>query len=119
VKITRGFSYRTALTGYFLLLTLLLSWPTLLSPPQRMPVALILMISIIPLLFPLRGMLYGRKSSFTWAGYLSLFYFIHAVTEAGAMKEGIEMLAVGLELVASALLFFGVVFYLRSADSPL
>jgi uncharacterized membrane protein len=117
VTITQGFSYRLAMTGYFLLLILLLCWPTLISPPQRLPVALVLIISVIPLLFPLRGLLYGRTSSFNWAGYLSLFYFVHAVTEAGAVSKLADKIAVGMEFTASLLLFFGVVGYLKTARS--
>ena len=111
------FSYRIALTGYFLLLSLLLSWPTWIAPPQRLPVALILIISVIPLLFPLRGLLYGRPSAFTWAAYLSLFYFVHAVTEAGALEGFRDTFAVGLELSASTLLFCGTVGYLKASRS--
>ncbi len=118
MTITQEFCYRIALTGYFLLLILLLSWPTLISPPPRLPVALVLIISVIPLLFPLRGLLYGRASSFNWAGYLSVVYFIHAVTEAGAVERLRDGLAVGMEFTASLLLFFGAVCYLKTARSP-
>lgn len=114
MKITQDFSYGLALTGYFLLLTLLLTWPSLFSPPQHLPVALVLVITVIPLLFPLRGLLQGRRSSFIWTSYLSLFYFTHAVTEAGAVEQFPEVLTVGLELAASILLFFGAVFYLKT-----
>lgn len=115
MTVTKGFSQGFALAGYFLLLILLLTWPTLLLPPQRLPVALILMVSVVPLLFPLRGLLYGRRSSFTWAGYLSLFYFVHAVTEASAIEGCREGLAAGLELIASIMLFFGALLYLKTA----
>ena len=108
------FAYYTALSGYFLLLGLLLSWPTWIAPPQRLPVALILMVSVLPLLFPLRGLLYGRSSAFTWTGYLSLFYFVHAVTEAGALDGSRNSFAVVFELGASMLLFFGTVGYLKA-----
>lgn len=118
VKISRGYSYRIALTGYFLLLILLLAWPTWIAPPQRLPIALVLIVSVVPLLFPLRGLLYGRASSFTWAGYLSLFYFIHAVTAAGAPEGFRQGLAIGMELAASLLLYFGAASYLRAAKSP-
>ncbi|MGR9107361.1 MAG: DUF2069 domain-containing protein [Gammaproteobacteria bacterium] len=116
MKITPKVACRITLSGYFLLLTLLLAWPTLLSPPERLPVALVLMIAVIPLLFPLRGLLYGRRSSYIWAAYLSLFYLVHALTVAGALEEFPAGLPVGLELGSSLLLFFGAVSYLRHAD---
>lgn len=114
IVITKGLSYRLMLTGYFVLLSLLLIWPTWLSPPRRLPVAVVLIMTVVPLLFPLRGLLHGRTRSTTWAGYLSLFYFVHAVTEAGAFETFREGFAVSLELAGSLLLYLGTVFYLKA-----
>lgn len=116
VVLTSRFAHQIALTGYFGLLSLLMLWPTVLSPPQRVPVALILAVSLLPLLFPLRGLLYGRPSACTWAAYLSLFYFIHGVTDI-AGNLGNQRIPGGLEVLASLMLFFGCAFYLKSLKS--
>lgn len=115
MTLPRKFCYCLTLTSYFLLLALLLLWPTVLSPPKHIPTAVILIVSVLPLLFPLMGLLHGRRNAYVWAGYLSLFYFIHAVTEAAAVHQFTEMMAVGSELVASSLLFIGSILYLKSS----
>ncbi|MBL8247941.1 MAG: DUF2069 domain-containing protein, partial [Candidatus Competibacter sp.] len=50
---------KVALTGYFGLFWLLLFWFAWLEPPDRAPVALVLILLVGPLLFPLRGLLHG------------------------------------------------------------
>ena len=104
-------AYAATLTGYFGLLTLLMLWNTVLAPSSRFPIAMILIISVIPLMIPLRGLLHGRPAACTWAAYLSLFYFVHGVMEAAAGPQ--ERLLASLEIAASLLLFFGAVFYVR------
>jgi uncharacterized membrane protein len=106
-------AYSVALGGYFSLLALLLLWPTVLAPVQRLPVALLLMVSLLPLMLPLRGLLHGRPSACTWAAYLSLFYFVHGVLEVAASPE--QRLLGSIEIIGSLLLFFGAVFYVRFA----
>ena len=105
------YAYAAALLGYFSLITLLLLWHTVLAPSTTFPVALTLIVAVVPLLFPLRGLLHGRVGGCTWAAYLSLFYFIHGVMEVAAGPA--QRLYGGIEVVASLLLFFGVTFYLR------
>jgi len=104
-------AYGCALTGYFSLLTLLMLWNTVIAPSPRVPVAMILILSVMPLMIPLRGLLHGRPGACTWAAYLSLFYFVHGVMEAAAGPQ--ERLLASLEIAASLLLFFGAVFYVR------
>lgn len=104
-------AYGSVLTGYFGLLTLLMLWNTVIAPSQRFPVAITLIISVLPLMLPLRGLLHGRRTACAWAAYLSLFYFVHGIVEAAA-GPGVRFLA-GLEIAASLLLFFGAVFYVR------
>ena len=104
-------AYGCALTGYFGLLTLLLLWNTVIAPSSRFPVAMILIIVVMPLMMPLRGLLHGRPAACTWAAYLSLFYFVHGVVETAGGPQ--ERLLAGIEIAASLLLFFGAVFYVR------
>ena len=42
--------YTTALIGFFGLFALLMLWNTLLAPSSRFPVALILLVTVTPLL---------------------------------------------------------------------
>ncbi len=103
--------YYSALGGYFGLFLLLMSWPTILLPSARFPVALILLFSVTPLLLPLRGFLHGKTRSCSWLAYISLFYLIHGIVEAYA--EPLERCYAALEILFSLLLFFGTTFYVR------
>ena len=106
-------AHHTAIAGFFSLLSLLLLWPTFILPPQRVPVAVVLIVSVLPLMFPLRGLLHGRPAACTWAAFLSLFYFIHGVTDV-AGNTSAQRIPGGLEILASLLIFFGCTMYLKS-----
>lgn len=102
--------YYLALVGYFGLFFLLMLWHTILAPSVYFPVVMMLMM-IVPLLIPLRGVLHAQLKSCAWAAYLSLLYFIHGTTEAFANADH-RVLAL-LEVFFSLLLFFGANFYIR------
>ncbi len=102
--------YTTALIGFFGLFALLMLWNTLLAPSSRFPVALILLVTVTPLLLPLRGLLNRNPRSCAWMGYISLFYFIHGAIETYANSE---RLYPSLELTFSLMLFFGTTLYVR------
>lgn len=101
------------LLGYFGLFSLTLLWVTVLSPSPRMPTSVMLIIFVGPLLFPLRGILYGRTYTHTWTAFLVLFYFIHGVVEGWA--NPMERWLAITEIVLSLLLFTGCFYYVRLA----
>jgi uncharacterized membrane protein len=104
--------HAVALTGYFGLFGLLLLWFCWLEPPTRAPISLLLLLLGGPLLFPLRGLLYGRPYTHAWASFLALFYFSAGVfSMAGPMER--PWLA-WLETGFSLLLFLGAILYVRA-----
>ena len=105
--------YIVALTGYFGLFALLMLWNTVLEPPSRFPVALRLLITVTPLLLPLRGFLDRNPKSCSWMAYISLAYFIHGTIEAYVNTNG--RLYPSLEIIFSLMLFFGARLYVRFA----
>ena len=105
--------YMLALTGFFGLFALSMLWNTVLAPSSRFPVALMLLISVTPLLLPLRGFLDGNSKSCAWMAYISLAYFIHGSVETYANTNG--RLYPSLEIILSLMLFFGTTLYVRSA----
>lgn len=104
-------SFLVAVSGYFGLIVLLLAWFTWLSPPQTVPISVALFLMLVPLLFPLRGILYGRPYTFAWASFLALFYLTHGVVEAYSTPVD-RWLAV-LEVVLSIAFYSGSMFYAR------
>ncbi len=109
----RIYFYYAALAGFFGLFGLLMAWNTLLAPSPRFPVALILLVSVTPLLLPFRGLLNGNLKSCTWMSYVSLIYFTHGVSEAyvNSAERGYALAEVALSL----LLCFGAGFYVYKA----
>jgi uncharacterized membrane protein len=73
--------YRAGLVAWALLTVLQLAWHGWLFPAQQLPVALVLAITVIPLLLPLLAIRDVRRA-LLWVGILSLFYFCHGVSEA-------------------------------------
>ena len=52
MPIKPSYYYRLALCGYFGLFALLMLWNTVLEPTTGLPVALILLLTVTPLLLP-------------------------------------------------------------------
>jgi uncharacterized membrane protein len=106
--------YYAALAGFFGLFFLLLAWHTLLFPAVGFPTALLLIITVGPLLLPFRGFLNCNLKSCTWMSYLSLPYFAHGVAEAYVSQS--ERPYALLEIVFSLMLCFGAGFYVYKAE---
>ncbi len=98
--------HRLVLASYFALLLLTVVWHTWLFPSVYFPVSLVLIVTALPLLLPLRGLLHGRPRSHIWAALLSLLYFTHGVGEAFASPQqrwlGLLEILLSLTLVLSA-----------------
>ncbi len=92
---------RMAFAAWALLAALQIAWHGLLLPPTRMPVAIALGFSLLPLALPLLAIRHPQRALF-WAGLVSLLYFSHGVMEAwSAPAERALALA---EIVLSVLL---------------
>lgn len=100
------------LTGYFGLLGLLLCWNAWLSPPEHLPVALVLIALVVPLLFPLRGLLHGKPYTHSWVTFLAIFYLMLGLGEAVAGPTE-RSLAI-LEVIFSLMLLAGASWYVRA-----
>jgi uncharacterized membrane protein len=94
--------YRLGLIAWALLVVLQLVWHAWLFPPQSMPIALLLAITVVPLLLPLFALRDVRRA-LLWVGILSLFYFCHGVSEAWSAASAERWLAVA-EIVLTVLL---------------
>lgn len=74
---------RVGFTAWAALALLQVVWHAWLLPPVTMPIAVALVIALLPLAVPL---LYWRapRKALLLAGMLGLFYFCHGVAEAWA-----------------------------------
>lgn len=108
--------YSIALAGFFGLFTLMMLWHTVLAPAQQIPVAFMLLITVTPLLLPMRGMLAKQPKSCAWMAYISLGYFVHGAIETYVNAHG--RLYPSLEVVLSLMLFFGATLYVYFSGKP-
>lgn len=110
----RIYYYYAGLAGFFGLFILLMAWHTVLSPTTKLPTALLLILTVGPLLLPLMGFLSRNLKSCTWMSYLSLPYFAHGVVETYVNQS--ERPFALLEILFSLLLCFGAGFYVYKAE---
>lgn len=111
MKVTSKLPYCLALIGFIGLFSLLMLWNTLLAPSVKVPVAFMLILTVTPLLLPMRGFLNGRLKSCAWMAYISLIYLIHGCGEA-YVDTSTRVLGI-LEVILSMLVFFGASCYIR------
>ncbi|MGB5472591.1 MAG: DUF2069 domain-containing protein [Gammaproteobacteria bacterium] len=104
--------YALTLTGYFGTFALLLAWYVWLAPSTHFPVALVLLVLVTPLLFPLRGLLHARRYTIAWSCFLALLYFTHGVIEAwhSASTRPLGL----LEIVLTTAWFVGGISYIKT-----
>ncbi|WP_018876912.1 DUF2069 domain-containing protein [Thioalkalivibrio sp. ALE31] len=97
-----------ALVAYLALIGLILVWTTWIDQPEIVPVSLALVTLVLPLLFPLRGMLHGRRYTHAWSSLLALAYVTLGITLAAAADArlyGLLMTAASLAWFAGCLLY--------------
>lgn len=91
---------RIGFTAWVAQAILQIVWHAWLLPPQRMPIAVALLIALLPLALPLA---YWRAPTraLLVAGMVSLFYFCHGVAEAWASppERVLALIEVALALV--------------------
>jgi uncharacterized membrane protein len=100
MKASLSASSRLGLVAWVALIALQCVWYAWLFPPQRMPVMLVLAITVIPLLLPFLAIGNIRRALLL-AGMLSLFYFCHGIAESwsSAQERGPALLEVLLAVL--------------------
>lgn len=101
------------------LIALCVAWETVLAPLR--PGGSWLMLKVLPLLWPLFGVLRGKRYTFQWSSMLILLYFTEGVVRAWSDKPPSSTLA-GIEIVLSCAFYFAAISYAKltapSAISP-
>ncbi|AGH80741.1 hypothetical protein PCNPT3_03995 [Psychromonas sp. CNPT3] len=98
--------------GYFSLLLLVPLWHLYLSPPGfNINPWLITSIWLIPLLFPLRGILRKDPYTFAWCGFIALIYIMHSTIIL--YSEPSEVLLASIELFFSSLFLWGCIYFAK------
>ena len=93
--------------GLIIVLTINTIW---LTPPDKFPIALILLFYIGPLFLAMKGLLAGLKRTHLWLSYLTLIYLMHAIMKF--TYEG-QIIAATLQLIFSTSLFACCLWYVK------
>ena len=91
------------------LIFLTLAWEAWLAPTSRV----ILMLKIVPLLFPLFGILRGKRYTHRWITLLVIAYFVEGVVRAYTEKGVSAQLALA-EIALTIILFVSAILYVRN-----
>ena len=96
---------------YFGLMISLIVWITLGDHSADYPTAAWLIIGVVPLLFPLRGLLHGKPYTYAWTTFLMLLYFSHGIGELYSASN--FALFPSLEVLFSLITFVGAITFIR------
>jgi len=105
------FVYALILAGYFGTLTLLVVWYGWAAPSTLFPVSLVLLVLVLPLFTPLRGLLHGRRYTIAWSCFLAVCYFTHGVVESYSSPVTRHLGL--LEVTLTSLWFLAALVYIR------
>lgn len=95
------------------LIILCLAWELKVAPLK--PGGSLLVLKVLPLLLPLRGVLKGRLYTLQWAAMLILLYFMEGVVRAWSDPSPLSALMGGLEITFSLIFYLCAILYLRPA----
>jgi len=110
-KISTNNLKKIALFGYFSLLFFMPLWLLVLSPSEGLSASTTLLLFILPLLFPLKGLLQGNPFTYAWANFIVLIYFLHSLTTLWILPN--DMVWAILELVFATMMFLGCSYYAK------
>ena len=102
--------YFGACISLLALIFLCLGWELMLAPLR--PGGSWLALKALPLLFPLMGILHGRRYTFQWASMLILAYLAEGLVRAASDTGSSANLAI-VEVVLALAFFASAVFYAR------
>ena len=101
--------------GYLGIFAVLIAWYGWLAPSTHFHVGLILVFLLVPLLFPLRGLLTAKRYTIGWSLFLCLAYFTHGIVEGYAIAEA-RYLGI-IEVACSLMWFIGGMGYIRKTKT--
>lgn len=93
------------------LILLLILWEMVLAPLR--PNGSWMVLKVIPLFLPLRGILMRQNYTMQWSSMMILLYFTEGVVRASSDISGLSRALAGLEILLSVGFFLGAILYLR------
>lgn len=96
--------------GYFGLLIFLPLWHLILVPSE-MNKYVTFLLTVGPLLLPLRGILKRQPYTYAWSNFIVMFYLLHGLTLIWDRPD--ERLYVIVELILALMMFIGCSYFAK------
>ena len=97
------------------LILLCVAWESWLAPLK--PSGSLLILKAVPLLFPLFGILKGKRYTYQWASMLILIYFTEGAVRAWS-DTGLSAKLAMIETMLSLIFFMCTIFYAKHTRQP-
>lgn len=107
---------KLALFGYFGLLIWVIIWHFVLAENEQYSRLFLVLFWVVPLLFPMRGMIKGNPYTHAWANFIVMIYFLHGLT---AIYTETKWWYAAIELVFASMMFVGCCYYARARGREL
>lgn len=101
---------KLALISYLGLFVLMLGWTVLLPNPE-FSIGFQFGLYVVPLLFPMVGIIKGKPYTHAWANFILMWYFLHSLTVFYIAQE-LRFIAAA-ELILTIGAFIGCTYYAR------
>lgn len=99
------------MVGYFGLIILIPIWNLWWYPSNDFNNQVITVFWLIPLIFPLVGLLKKNPYTHAWSGFIAVIYICHALTSLVTSRE--EIIAISLELILANLFLFAGMYFAK------
>ncbi|WP_448213388.1 DUF2069 domain-containing protein [Colwellia sp. MEBiC06753] len=100
---------KIALAGYFGLVIFMPIWLVFLEP-SSLGTILAICLFVLPLVFPLKGLLAGNPYTYAWSNFIVMWYFLHSLTSLWVSTNKVYP---AIELILASMMFFGGTYYAK------
>ncbi|MDN4504185.1 DUF2069 domain-containing protein [Alteromonadaceae bacterium BrNp21-10] len=102
---------RMALISYIALVLWIIIWHFFLSESIAYSPLFIILLWVVPILLPARGLILGKPYTHAWANFIIMLYLLHGLTAVYAV-DGEHWYAM-VEIILCSTMFIGCCFFAR------
>ena len=104
-------AHQLTLIGYWGLVILIPLWNLFWYPSQIFSNKVVTMVWLIPLVFPMHGLIRGKAYTHAWSGFIAVIYVCHAL--GSLITSANELLPILLEIIFSCSFLFGGMYFAK------
>lgn len=105
-----------ASVGYFGLLMWVVLWHFVLAESGQYSNLFLVLFWVVPLLFPMRGIIKGEAYTHAWANFVVMIYFLHGLT---AIYTETKWWYALIEIIFATMMFIGCSYFARARGREL